>query len=195
MGEKNLTAPFAVEGRRPGMRAASGAAGLTDNFAVLASKRRRIGVAILDRYVMRHRIYLIALFLFVAISAQADPINVAAFPPRPDVLSSLLIEVLVVAAVIWRFRLRMVRFLVAWYVVNLLTFYVLLQGLVVMLDSFIIGEFAVFVVEAAALFGLSRLSFFRTVDSKPMPLGWAVAASVVGNLSSILSFIGITALE
>jgi hypothetical protein len=144
---------------------------------------------------MRRPITLIGPILFAAISAQADPINIAALPPRPDVLSALLIEVLVVAVVIWRFRLRMARFLVAWYVVNLLTFYVLLQGLVVMLDSFIIGEFTVFAVEAAALFALSRLSFFRSVDSKPIPLGWAVTASVAGNLSSILSFIGITALE
>jgi hypothetical protein len=133
--------------------------------------------------------------MFVAIGAQADPINVATFPPRPDVLSALLIEVLVVAVVVWRFRLRMARFLVAWYVVNLLTFYLLLQGLVVMLDSFFIPEMMVFAVETAVLFGLSRLSFFRSAESKPIPFLWAVAASVAGNLASILSFIGITALE
>jgi hypothetical protein len=145
--------------------------------------------------VIRRPINLFAPILFVGMSAQADPINVASLPPRPEVLSALLIEVLVVALVVWRFRLRMARFLVAWYAVNLLTFYVLLQALVVMFDSFIIGELAVFAVEAAALLGLSRLSFFKSVDSKPIPFGWAIAASVAGNLSSILSFIGITALE
>ncbi|HEX3628147.1 MAG TPA: hypothetical protein VH280_22280 [Verrucomicrobiae bacterium] len=144
---------------------------------------------------MRRTLYLIVPILFVPVSAQADPINIASFPPRPDVLIALFVEVLVVAAVIWRFRLRFLRFITAWYVVNLLTFYFLLQGMMAVQDSFFIGEFVVFAVEAVALFGLSKSRFFRSSDSNPMPFWWACAASVAGNLSSIFAFIGITALE
>jgi hypothetical protein len=136
---------------------------------------------------MRRALYIFGSMLFVTISAHADPINIASLPPRPEILCALLVEVLVVAAVIWRFKLRTVRFLIAWYAVNLFTFYCLLQGLMAVQDSFIIGEFVVFAVEAAALFGLSKLSFFRSLDAKPMPFRWAVAASVVGNVSSILA--------
>ena len=145
--------------------------------------------------VMRRALYFIVPMLFVTFSAHADPINIASFPPRPEILCALLVEVLVVAAVIWRFRLRTVRFLIAWYAVNLLTFYLLLQWLIAVQDSFIIGESVVFALEAVALFGLSKLSFFRSVGSKPLPFAWAVAASVAGNVSSILAFIGIEALE
>jgi uncharacterized membrane protein len=133
--------------------------------------------------------------LFATASAHADPINIASLPPRPEILCSLLVEVIIVAAVLWRFRFRAVRFLIAWYAVNLFTFYFLLQRLMQVQDSFIIGELVVFAVEAVALFGLSKLPFFRSMNAKPMPFGWAVAASVVGNVSSILAFWGISALE
>lgn len=137
---------------------------------------------------MRHTSYIIALFLFFAATAYADPISVPSLPPQPKVLGALLIEVIIVAAVIRNFKLRTARFIAGWYAVNLFTFYILLQGTVMLSGSTIIGEVAVFAAEAAALFGVSRASFFRNSDSRPVPLGWAAAASLAGNLASILAF-------
>jgi hypothetical protein len=151
---------------------------------------------------MRRKLILIGLLLGVAVSAHADPINIASIPPRPEVLGALLIEVLVVVAFLWHFRLRLVRFVFSWLVVNLLSFYILLNGIIVGLDSLspvhdytILAECVVIAVEAALLLWVSRLAFLRSADSKPVTFWWAFGASLAGNLASIVSFIGIIALE
>jgi hypothetical protein len=139
---------------------------------------------------MRHSLCVITLPLLAATSAYADPIplNAPSLPPQPKVLGALLIEVLVVAALIRGFKLRTVRFIAGWYAVNLFTFCILLQGSILLSHSKVFGEVVVVAAEAAVLFGVSRMTFFKKADSKPIPLGWAAVVSLAGNLASMFAF-------
>ncbi|HWI58015.1 MAG TPA: hypothetical protein VNZ22_12370 [Bacillota bacterium] len=137
---------------------------------------------------MGHAFYLIALLLFAAGPAHSDPISVPSLPPQPAVLGALLLEVLVVAAILRSFKLRGARFIAGWYAVNLFTFYILLQGVLLLSNSAALAEVVVFAAEAIALFGVSRVAFFKKSVSRPVPFGWALAASLAGNLTSRCAF-------
>lgn len=129
--------------------------------------------------------------------ADVSPICVAVSPPYFPVLAAVLLEVLVVAVIIWRFRFNMPRLFLVWFGVSFLSFLLLLHGSGVLLDTFdpfhaytISGVFLGIAVEAAALYWLSNFPYLRRIAPKPLPLSWAVIASVAGNLTSMLSFIG-----
>ena len=152
---------------------------------------------------MRRKLSLFFAILLFPLSAYANPIAIGidldSFPPQPAVLCSLLVEVLVVAALVWRFRLKMLLFLPIWYGINLLSFILLLQGFShvahLVFPSEVLGapiaiaaEALVFIAEAAALYGLSRWSLLHRIHSKNIPWASALPVSVIGNFASIVAF-------
>jgi hypothetical protein len=128
----------------------------------------------------------------------ANPIDISSLPPHPTVLCSLLAEVLVVAALVWSLHLKMLLFFLFWYVVNLFSFFLLLQGFFFMAGLaypsassggvIVAAEVLVISAEAAALYGLTRLPLLQKADSKAISWQWAFFASVLGNITSIVTF-------
>jgi hypothetical protein len=148
---------------------------------------------------MRRKLPFVLAILLVPASVYADPIDIGSLPPHPTVLCSLLAEVLVVAALVSRFRLKMLLFLPIWYAVNLFSFFLLLNGFFYLAGLFsppqglgaviiISAEGSVIIAEAAALYGLSRLPLLQKSDSKKISFGWAVTVSLIGNIVSIVTF-------
>jgi len=143
---------------------------------------------------------LTTLLIFVPTMLRADPVGVSPYDrsEMPFVWIALFLEVLVVTYGIRSCRLRPARFILVWFVVNLLTFYELLPLSVrvfrPLIDinhgagPYIAGELVVFVVEAAMLIVISRWTFMRKPESKTVSIPTAMAASFVGNFTSIFAY-------
>ena len=137
--------------------------------------------------------YMFLLLLFITASAHANPIGPGGFPhhvtvnrtPEAYSLTALFIEVLIVTFMIRKCRLQKTRFILTWFAVNILTCYVLLVGVSMFFNSVFLGECAVFITEAVALYWVSRWSFLQKENSVPVTVKRAIAASIVGNLSSL----------
>ena len=140
------------------------------------------------------------MLIFAPTMLRADPVGISPYDRSeiPYAWSALLLEVLVVAAIIFRCRLRPARFIPIWFAVNLATFYGLLPLSTRVFHPLInfnhgagpsiAGELVVFVVEAALLIVVSRWSFLRNPESRMVSIPLALVASFVGNLTSIFAY-------
>jgi hypothetical protein len=147
----------------------------------------------------RRQFVFIVAFLLLPAPLYANPIDISSLPPHPTVLCSLLAEVLVVALLIWRFHLKMFLFILLWYAVNLFSFFLLLQGMFYLaslanpspslgISIVILAELIVIGAEGAALYGLSRLPLLQTSASKSISWPVALSTSLLGNITSIVTF-------
>lgn len=108
----------------------------------------------------------------------------------------LLLETGLVLIILRRFNLRITRFGPVWFLVNIVSFlsfvysvdfvkpYV--QVYIGTLSPFLVGEVVVIIVEGTILYFLTRFSWFRTTNSRNVPLHYAYCASLVGNVVSII---------
>jgi len=142
----------------------------------------------------------VALLLFPR-AAFGNPVAPTSLPPDAALLGAVLVEVSIVSALLWRCHLRMPVFVPCWYIINLISFYVLPSGFenlnyvlhlydkVNPLVTVIAMELFVVVVEAAVLYAVSRLPIILKVGS--VVLSWRLAslASLLGNVGSIFAHV------
>jgi hypothetical protein len=106
------------------------------------------------------------LSLLYPLPVHADPINIASFPPPPDILTALLLEVVVVSVILSCFGLNYRRIFLVWFTLNLISYYCLLIGSLLLLDFFdhtrshvVTAESIVVIAEAIAIFILCKSAF------------------------------------
>lgn len=131
-------------------------------------------------------------------AAYANPVSPTDVLPDTRLLSALLVEVLMVILVLWRCRLRIIVLLPCWYVVNLLSFYVLFPGFQNLFSVFgpglwagfsiLLQELSIILTEGATLYAVCRLQILRATDSQEVPLRRALVASLLGNAASAITY-------
>jgi len=139
--------------------------------------------------------------LGLAAPALGNPINpLQPFPPFPPTLVAILLEAIVVMLIVWRAvpGLRMVRFMLIWYAVNLVSVYVvmvqMLPALAQMIyppmverPSFLGGvllEISIVSFEGALLLWMGNARWLGAPDKPALAWKRVLVAVVVGNLVS-----------
>jgi hypothetical protein len=147
----------------------------------------------------RRSLLLIGVLVFPSV-ASANPVSPYDVPPDAALLGSFAIEVAIIVAFVWRSRLKHLLFAPAWYLLNLLSFYILVPGYynlsrvfhvyeVVSAVVIVLGmEAFVVLVEASALYGFARLHAFRTPESTGVSWRRALLASFVANIGSAVGY-------
>ena len=143
--------------------------------------------------------FLIALLVFPRV-ALGNPVGPTDLPPDAALLGAVLVEVSIISAVLWRCHLRMLVFAPCWYVITLISFYVLLPGFtnlnyvlhlydkVDKVVTIIAMELFVIVVETVVLYAVSRSPIVLKADSKLVSWRLALLASLLGNVGSALVY-------
>jgi len=132
--------------------------------------------------------------------AFGNPVAATSRPPDAALLGAVLVEVSIVSALLWRCRFRMLLFVPCWYIINLVSFYVLVPGFenlnyvlhlydkVNFLVTLVAMELFVVVVEAAVLYAVSRSPIVLKADSKVLSWRLALLASLLGNVGSVVAY-------
>jgi hypothetical protein len=143
---------------------------------------------------------LVVLLVFPRV-AFGNPVAPTSLPPDAALLSAVLVEVSIVSVLLWRRQLRMPLFIPFWYIINLVSFYVLPSGfenLIYVLHLYdkvnalvlvVAMELFVVVVEATILYAVSRSPLALKADSKVVSWRLAFLASLLGNVGSVVAHV------
>jgi hypothetical protein len=149
---------------------------------------------------MRRLLPFFVAMLLLPRAAFGNPVAPTSLPPDAALMSAVLVEVSIVSAFLWRCHLRMPLFVPCWYIINLVSFYVLLPGFenlnyvlhlydkVNPLVTLVAMEVFVVVVEAALLYAVGRSPIVLKADSKVLSWRLALLASLLGNVGSTVAY-------